>query len=503
VTVFQRVLDALLREDHLGLAGNGRLDGEHWVTHTPTVTLRVPVCPDGYQHPVRSSRPSFEADGRIVDTLDDLLDVLAPVGDPEAEAGWAAFTAECHGELTARRLAEQSLPRVRAAMPPQRLPGMAGAVLDEILAAHADHPVHPTSRCRHGLDEAELLAYAPEHAPVFALSWLRAPGLTVVGDLPGWWPGDDLLPAHPLTVQRLGLHTVDGPEVLVRPTLSMRTVALADDHHTHLKVPLATATLGARNRRTIQPGTLVDGAEMQRLLQRIAAHEPAFADRILHADETTYGHAGDDTRAFLIRRYPRGLEKSTVVPLAALPMVADRLGDVHTIMDSYLDLLIDWHTYLWLRHGVALEAHQQNIHIVLDPDGGLRLLYKDNDGARVDRRHTLALDDTRMHATDPGELADVFTTITLHLSATAPLLALTERGYAMPSPAAALRPRLVAARDRWGGSDLFTERLLNAATLPIKAMLTAGTLLPKQRIGCTDINKHYLRTGPNYLLDSR
>ncbi len=30
-------------------------------------------------------------------------------------------------------------------------------------------------------------------------------------------------------------------------------------------------------------------------------------------------------------------------------------------------------------------------------------------------------------------------------------------------------------------------------------MLTAGTLLPKHRIGCTDVNKFYRRTGPNYL----
>ena len=45
----------------------------------------------------------------------------------------------------------------------------------------------------------------------------------------------------------------------------------------------------------------------------------------------------------------------------------------------------------------------------------------------------------------------------------------------------------------------FTDRVLRAGHLPIKAMLTAGTLLPKQRLGCADINKYYT-TGPNYLL---
>jgi hypothetical protein len=43
--------------------------------------------------------------------------------------------------------------------------------------------------------------------------------------------------------------------------------------------------------------------------------------------------------------------------------------------------------------------------------------------------------------------------------------------------------RGVLAADRW----------------PVKAMVTAGTLLPKHRLGCADVNKHYVRTGRNYL----
>ncbi|MEO3780164.1 IucA/IucC family protein [Micromonospora sp. B11E3] len=524
--VFQRVLDALLREDHLGLSTNGHRDGDDWCTHTGReVRLRLPVRPDGFQHPLRTSRPAFlaqrgDAPPVLVDSLDALLDILAPVDDPQAQAGWAAFVAECHGELAARRLAADSRRRVHAAVAaarPGQATGMAGALLDETLAAHADHPVHPTSRCRHGLDDTELLAYAPEHAPTFALRWLptRLAEVTLTGSLPPWWPIADhpdtvLLPVHPLTADRLGLPAVDTPHVPVHPTLSMRTVALAADPYTHLKLPLATATLGARNRRTIAPGTLADGDAVHRLLHRIAAAEPRFADRILHADETTYGHAGDETRAFLLRRYPTALASSIVVPVAALAApdpagttVAERVagGDPRPLLDAYLDLLVDWHVYLWLRHGIALEAHQQNIHLVLDPGGGTRLLYKDNDGARLDPRHSVTLDDARMRVTDPGELADVFTTITLHLCAAAPLLALAARGVPVPTPAA-LRHRLTAARDRWGGgatARMFTRRVLDADTLPVKAMVTAGTLLPKDRIGCADINKYYLRTGPNYL----
>ncbi|MFC6014679.1 IucA/IucC family protein [Plantactinospora solaniradicis] len=559
--VFQRVLDALLREDHLGLASNGRPDGDGWwLTRTGAARLRLPVRPDGFQHDLRTARPEFVVEdgtgpGRLVGTLDGLLDVLAPTDDPEAEAGWLAFRAECRHDLAARRLAAQTRPRVYAELLAARqgavpggpagqhsptshhsLTGMAGALLDDVLAARTDHPVYPTSRCRHGLGSTDLLGYAPEHAPRFALCWLPVPRaeVTLSGALPSWWPAAGtpetvLLPVHPITADRLSLPVrANGPEILVQPTLSTRTVSLVDDPYTHLKLPLATATLGARNIRTIAPGTLVDGAELHRLLAGIAAAEPAFAGRILHADESCYGHAGNDVRSFLLRRYPSELAGHQVVPVAALAAedpdagtVAQRVGgpDPGALLESYLDLLIDWHGYLWLRHGIALEAHQQNIHLVLDPvttGGGLRLLYKDNDGARLARRTGPELSDARMWITDPTELADVFTTITLHLAAAAPLRALAERGVPVPAPGTALRTRLVATRDRWAAgpaglvgwdvtaaADLLTERVLTAGRLPIKAMVTAGTLLPKQRTGCADINKYYLRTGPNYLRSDR
>jgi hypothetical protein len=44
--------------------------------------------------------------------------------------------------------------------------------------------------------------------------------------------------------------------------------------------------------------------------------------------------------------------------------------------------------------------------------------------------------------------------------------------------------------------------VLEAERLPVKAMVTAGTLLSKQRSGAADINKFYT-SGPNYLLQER
>ncbi|SBT65744.1 Siderophore synthetase component [Micromonospora sediminicola] len=531
--VFRRVLDALLREDHLGLLRRGRLLGsDRWEVPHAGGLLRIPVRADGFQAALRCARPTVrvrDPDGpdRVVDKLDGLLALLAPADDPEAETGWRTFTAECHADLRARRLATRARPAVFAAVAAERATapvGMPAALLDDVLAAHAGHPVYPTDRCRHGLDDDDLLRYAPEHAPRFALRWQAASRAAVrlTGALPAWWPAADraddlLLPVHPLTAARHAPPLTERPAVIVRPTLSMRTVALADDPYTHLKLPLPTATLGARNRRGLRPDSLADGAAVAGLLDRIAAAEPAFAGRIRHADERTFGHTGDDGPAFLIRRFPRNLAGSRVVPVAALAApdpeagtVLERVsgGRAAAVLDSYLDLLLDWHVCLWLRYGVALEAHPQNIHVLLAPDGTIGLLYKDDDGARLDPRHhdAVALRDARMWVTDPGELADVFVTITLHLAAAAPLLALAARGVPVPTPAAALTPRLVAARDRWGdgpAAHAFTDRVLCADRLPVKAMVTAGTLLPKQRLGCADVNKYYRRTGPNYLRETR
>ncbi|NGM13313.1 IucA/IucC family siderophore biosynthesis protein [Verrucosispora sp. WMMA2044] len=528
--LFRRVLDALLREDHLGLSSGGGPDGPGWwqAPHRAG-RLRLPVRPDGFQHTVRVARAELNVHPpgrtpRRVDTLAGLLALLAPGDDADAEQGWRAFVDECRQDLLARRLAEatrdDTYARIAAARvdPPT---GFGGALLDDVLAAHAGHAVYPTDRCRHGLDATELLRYAPEHAPTFALRWLPVPtrALRLHGRLPGWWPttgraGQVLLPVHPLTADRSALPVFDGPDITVRPTLSMRTVALASDPTTHLKLPLPTASLGARNRRTLAPDSLSDGAAVAALLDRIAAEQPRFADRITHADESVFGHRdGDELLSFLLRRLPTGLERATVVPVAALAAadptagtVAQRIGgdDPGRLLGSYLDLLLDWHVCLWLRYGVALEAHPQNIHLVLPATGPVRLLYKDNDGARLDPRHagSVRLRDKRMWIRQPAELADVFVTITLHLAAAAPLLALAEQGVTVPSPAEALAPRLRAARDRWGDTPArreLVDRVLTADRLPVKAMLTAGTLLPKHRIGCTDVNKFYRRTGPNYL----
>ncbi|MFC5663385.1 IucA/IucC family protein [Kitasatospora misakiensis] len=574
-----RVLSTLVREDVLGLRTRStvehRPDGAWLVVAEDGIA--VPVAAEGFQSEYAARLPLVELDGRRIESLDAVLTALAARAEDEDRPGWAAFAEECRQTLATMELHERVREEVHTALTdlygadPAHWTGPAASLGHDTLAAYLDHPVYPTARGRSGLDETQLRAHAPEFHPAFELRWLALPAgaLTRHGDrpLPSWWPtpswlgldlpgGDDAwetLPVHPLTVgpaldealRAAGLADravlAERPYLTVVPTLSMRTVAVVEDPVHHLKLPLATATLGRLNRRTIKPGTLLDGAAGQRLVEAVLTREPRFAGRILHADEQTWAHAGHELLAVLLRRYPDGLERSVTVPLAALlapapsavsdpasasasapaedggRLVVDRLadrfhgGDPVALYDALLELLLDWQTTLF-GHGIALESHQQNTSLVLDEDGGLRLLYKDDDGPRVHTgRLTASLgelapkreefDDARIFGEDDRPLTDLFTTITGHLCTGSLAFGLAAHGRAdLDDLLALLRKRLTEAVERTGpAAEPIRAALLDAERLPVKAMVTAGTLLSKQRSGAADINKHYT-DGPNYLL---
>jgi len=545
-----RVLGALLREDVAGLRSRSTLvhrsDGDWLRLPTAGDALLLPVAEDGYQCEYGARLPLLvrESDGGELTSYDTVLAVLRELADPVDRAGFEAFAEECRQTLATMRLHARTRDDVMRRLTclhgddPARWAGLA----HDTLAARLDHPVYPTARGRSGLTEKQLRSYAPEFHPRFALRWLAVPhdAVTVTGPLPELWPTPAqlglpevehthvALPVHPLTVgapldEALRATGLAGRALLaeqahldVVPTLSMRTVAVAEEPALHLKLPLATATLGLRNKRSIKPGTLVDGAAGQRLVEAVIAREPRFRDTILHADETTYAHAGHELLAVLCRRHPAGLEESVVVPLAALlaeapggrlviDHLADRFhgGDPQALLDACLTLLFDWQTTLF-GYGIALESHQQNVSLVLGP-GSLRLLFKDNDGPRINTARLAAVlpgpwgfDDPRTCSAEDGPVADLFATVTVHLCAGAYAFGLTRHRDALLG---LVRDRLAEAVDRLGGDAgaVLRARVLEAPRLPVKAMVTAGTLLTKERSGAADINKHYT-TGPNYLL---
>ncbi|MEV4297856.1 IucA/IucC family protein [Microbispora rosea] len=516
-----RVLNALLREDYAGISAR--------VTHDK----------DGVAIVLASGRRAGLAAGSPFQDfatapyerlrLAEVLETLRAVAHPADAEGVAAFERECHEALAAL----EAHHRMRGEVA-RRLRGRRGLIRYESLAASVDHPLYPTARCRLGISPGDLAAYAPEFAPEFTMRWAAAPRERVTlsrPDLPGWWPTPRdvglppdlarthvLFPVHPLTEPVVagltGLLPAPASHLVVRPTLSTRTVEVSE--RVHLKVPLPASTLGLRNRRSIKPDTLRDGALAESLLREILAREPGLRVRL--ADEQTFGHAEHEYLGWLVRDLPEGEIVPVAALLAPLPRpseggggrlvlheVAERHhgGDVEALLRDYLTALLAWNVTLFVRYGVALEAHQQNLALVFG-DGPMRLLVKDNDGllASPRRLHAAGIEapgfgDERMLTDDPYALADVFVTITLHLAAMA-----VAHG-ALPGSAARLVGRaLTAALEPYGDDPmarLLRARTLEAARLTGKSMVVAGTLVAKDRTGARDVNKFYGTTGPNYL----
>jgi siderophore synthetase component len=426
------------------------------------------------------------------------------------------------------------------------------------LASFRDHPFYPTARAKSGFGGDDLRRYAPEYDPSFALRWLAVPAalVTLTTPPPAFWPSmadvglssalestHVLLPVHPLTWSRLGeggegeglawpqgSHRAPQAWLTVRPTLSVRTVVPVDHPREHIKLPLLMRTLGALNLRLIKPSTLYDGHWFERVLRRVAEVDDALRDRYVHVDEAHGGHV-DEARhlSWLVRRYP-ALDAATVVPVAALCAtlpdgramamhLADRWygGDVMAWWRDYAGLLCDVHLRLWLVHGIALESNQQNAVLIHEAGHPLRLLMKDNDAARVllpRLRGTLGdlasygrLRDARIAVDDDAALARMFCTITLQLCLVAVIEGLAEqRAGLRDAMYATLRDAL--EHTLRGLSDAGVDitparRLLDAPRLPVKYLLSAGSLLSKAASGAADINKFYGESGPNFMREPR
>ncbi|WNI18975.1 IucA/IucC family siderophore biosynthesis protein [Actinacidiphila sp. ITFR-21] len=568
-----RVLSTLLREDVVGLRTRStvrdRPDGRWLHLAAGRGALALPVAEDGFQCEYTARLPLLrvEPGGGELTTGQQVLAALGALAAPEDRAGFGAFAAEYADALAALRLQAATREEVvaRLGADPLRWRGPLAGLAFDTLAARAGHPLYPTGAARTGLSPDQLLGHAPEFAPRFALRWVAVPraAVTVAGaegaaGLGAFWPAPSglglpgldathlALPVHPLTAggplreavgadgPAAGAVPAEQPFLQAAPTLSTRTVALTAHPGVHLKLPLAVSTLGLLNRRSVTPGSLVDGAAGQRLLTAVTAREPRFQGRVLHADETRYAHAGHDLLAVLVRRLPAGLDDCLVLPLAALTapapggrLVIDHLadhwfgGEPLALLDAVLTLLLDWQTTL-LGYGIALESHQQNISLLLDGPAGaprVRLLFKDDDGPRINRgrlREALGADapgpgdfaDPRILTDRDGPVLDLFTTVTVHLCAGAFAFTLARHGRApLDRLLGLVRDRLEEGARRLGDGPgtpgaALRARVLDAGRLPVKAMVTAGTLLTKNRSGASDINKYYT-TGPNYLLRSR
>jgi len=528
------------------------------VDHWPAGVVWLPVRPRDAMQTIGATSDGWvreDIDGvRIEYGAERWLEILAEGLDEETQTLHRSYIEEATCAVQHRTLAREAFGRnARSLSRTLDYEDWAERALraDQV-ASYRDHPYYPTARAKFGFDEAALRAYAPEFDPSFELHWLAVPIETVslTTPPPAFWPRlrelglpaaleatHSALPVHPLTWSRLdefplpaGTLRAPATHLRVRPTLSVRTVAPVDHPHHHIKLPLLMRTLGALNLRLIKPSTLYDGHWFQRVLSAIGEVDPALRGRYVHVDEAHGGHVDDAKHlAYLVRTYPASLSEDTLVPVAALcgempdgrslaAHLADRFhrGDLLAWWRAYAHLLCDVHLRLWLVYGIALESNQQNAVLIYRAGRMPRLLMKDNDAARVlmprlwsrlaevDRYGPLR--DERIPVPDDVALARMFCTITLQLGLVAVIEGLTASDdHLRAAMYRVLRETLSSTLEELEAEGTDTApawQLLLAPRLPVKYLLSAGSLLSKQATGAADINKFYGDSGPNFMLDA-
>ncbi|MGW0583301.1 IucA/IucC family protein [Streptomyces sp. NPDC002920] len=253
------------------------------------------------------------------------------------------------------------------------------------------HPYHPNCRSRPGFSVAEQLAYGPEHRPEVRLALLPVPATECL--VSGEWPKDLrdgerlLIPVHPWQAEHVLKRSCE-QGLTTRPLMSLRTLAVPGGPHvkTSLSARLTSSV------RDISVASVAASAALSAFAETLAEH----TDGLLHFTRT-FGAATPDSPdlAAVLRESPAVYAGpgERVVPVAALPLTG--LPDSPAWSAEFARLALTAGLRL-LELGVALEAHGQNLLVVLSSAGTpLRLVYRDLADIRVGpsrlARHGIAL----------------------------------------------------------------------------------------------------------------
>ncbi|MYV45506.1 IucA/IucC family protein [Streptomyces sp. SID2888] len=331
------------------------------------------------------------------------------------------------------------------------------------------HPYHPNCRSRQGFSVAEQLAYGPEHRQVVRLGLVPVEDVLVRGDWPAWlWDGGrPLIPVHPWQrAHVLGVPASEGPAA--HPLMSLRTLALAGDGP-HVKTALSarlTSSVRDISVRSVETSRTVSDF-VQSVVTRTGA--PLYVTRTLGAVSAHSPDLGAVLRESpAVHADPAAGER--VVPVAALPLTG--LPSSPEWLAGFARLALTAGLGL-LEAGVALEAHGQNLLVVLSPTGApRRLVYRDLADIRVSPAR-LARHGLRAPELAARMVTDDETTLRRKLFGSLVAGALAATAGSAPVLRAALE---AAVRDLPHGPDLAA---LCRESLPAKA-LTLMRLTPRR-----------------------
>ncbi|WP_327256796.1 IucA/IucC family protein [Streptomyces sp. NBC_01244] len=254
------------------------------------------------------------------------------------------------------------------------------------------HPYHPNCRSRPGFTVAEQLAYGPEHRPLVALGLaaVREAECRVTGAWPDRWreAGRILVPVHPWQAEHVvkqgeAQHNGYGHELrpgpAAHPLMALRTLSPADGGP-HVKTALSTRLTSSV--RDISVYSIETAAAVSAFAQSLSER----LDGRLHITRTLGAvTAGTPDLAAVLREPPEAYADrgagERVLPVAALALTPYARSDVWRAGFARLALSVCLRV---LDLGVALEAHGQNLLVVLSADGApLRLVYRDLADIRI------------------------------------------------------------------------------------------------------------------------
>jgi siderophore synthetase component len=356
------------------LVGGRRLVGPAgvWGFSEPPPDLTISVDGYRYDHPA---------------------ELLAALGWPEA----VRLEAE-----VAHSVAGLALARVGAASFGDPAPALADRTQEELEQSVVDgHRWHPCCRNRTGFSAQDHLAYGPEHRPVVALDLLAVPAGGCV--VRGAWPeelriGDKLLiPIHPWqsahVLPQHGLTPTAPGALPARPLMALRTLApigLSWQVKTALSTQLTSAVRdlsGGSIRSSVAVSTFLQEA-FGRLGGGLRLQSTRAAAAIL-VNGKPHPDLGVVLRDSLVTDLRPG---ETVLPVGALtarppnggcpPLCALAAGDPVAWLADFVALAIPPLLTL-LAWGIALEAHEQNLLLVIAERRARQLVYRDLADIRI------------------------------------------------------------------------------------------------------------------------
>jgi siderophore synthetase component len=425
---------------------------------------------------------------------------------------------------------------------------------------HEGHPYHPCFKSRTGFSLADHAAYGPEAGNAFSLRWLAVRRTALRCQLPApeaqflgasnWSrlraageragaPLDEfgVLPVHPWQWNKLrgmpALGEAQARRELVdlelelgqyRASQSLRTLIPADDEGgDHVKLPLALRN--SSSLRTLQPETVHAAPAISAWLERLVRGDAFFeevAGAVILAEHGSAAYSAATARTTeleshlaVIWREPIGRHLRSgelAVPFNALFAME---ADGRPFIDSWIErhglatwlerllrvtLLPLWR--LLAQHGVALEAHAQNLVLIHRDGWPERLALRDfHDSveyvpsflAEPELLPDLAKIDRRFAGTVPGrhyamsavlELRDLFvdTVMVFNLSE---LSWLAEREYGFREAEFWKIARSVLAeygRSRWNDAERSARIRLDAAFVHTESLLKARLSAPASEL---------------------